>query len=244
MTDEAEELVVTRTGLRVDPMFSAPKMAWLLRHAGPEVERSDIMLGTVDAWLVYRLTGGMRCVCEAGNASRTLLFDLERLGWCDRLLELFEIPGQVLPEVLPSQAEFGRTRGVPGLPDGIPIKAVLADSHAALLSQGGTGPGVTKATYGTGTSVMTPTQGFSGERSPVPTTLAWLLDEPRYAREGSILSSGSTLVWTARLLGLEVADVSCWLRPYPPPTPSPWCPRSPAWAHHPGTAGSVPVSRV
>lgn len=201
-----DDLVRSRTGLRVDAMFSAPKISWLLREqAGPDP--SDVCVGTVDSWLVWRLTGGRRHVTEAGNASRTLLYDVVDLAWSPALLDVFEIPAAVLPEVLPSDGDFGRTRSVPGIPDGTPIAAVLADSHAALYGHGCTEIGTAKATYGTGTSVMTPTAEFVPGFSPVPSTLAWLTDRPRYAREGNILSSGATLAWTARLVGTDVSSL-------------------------------------
>ena len=193
--------VRTRTGLRIDPMFSGPKMAWLLAHADA---RDDLVLGTVDAWLVHRLTGGAVRACEAGNASRTLLYDVRELAWSPTLLEMFGVPAAALPEVRASDAGFGQTSGVPGLPDGLPVLAVLADSHAALLGQGCTTPGTAKATYGTGTSVMAPVDRPGDGRSPVPTTLAWLTAAPFYAREGNILSSGAALAWTATLLGTDV----------------------------------------
>lgn len=191
-----------RTGLRVDPMFSAPKMAWLLEHAG--LDPHDLALGTVDAWLVWRLTGAAEHLCEAGNASRTLLYDIRELAWSESLRALFGVPAAALPEVRRSDAGFGVTAGVPGLADGLPVLAVLADSHAALLAQGGDRPGTAKATFGTGTSVMAPVSAYAASRSPVPTTLAWLMEEPTYAREGNIVSSGAALAWTAALLGVDV----------------------------------------
>ena len=202
-TAAADALVRERTGLRVDPMFSAPKITWLLEHAAASVAAADVCVGTIDAWLIFRLTGGTVFRCEAGNASRTLLYDVVDLRWSEDLLAVFDIPAAVLPEVCRSDAEFGRTAGVPGVPDGTPILAVLADSHAALYGQGCTEVGSAKATYGTGTSVMTPTARFVAGDSPVPSTLAWLTDVPTYAREGNILSSGAALVWCARLLGLD-----------------------------------------
>ena len=186
-----DALVRRRTGLRVDAMFSAPKMRWLR-------DRSDCLVGTVDAWLIYRLTGCQEHLTEAGNASRTLLYDLMTLDWSDELLDAFGVPGTALPEVRPSNAGFGVTKGVPGLADGIPIVAVLADSHAAMYGQGCTEAGLVKATYGTGSSVMTPVDGFE----PGGCTLAWLTDRPVYALEGNIVSSGAALAWTADLLGL------------------------------------------
>ena len=211
-TKDADDAVRARTGLRIDAMFSAPKFRWLLDQL-PEVPRSDVCLGTIDAWLVWRLTGGDAFVCEAGNASRTLLYDVVDLNWSPELCDLFGVPVETLPAVQPSNGAFGRTHGVPGLPDGVPVLAVLADSHAALYGQGCTTVGTGKATYGTGSSVMTPTETFQADRTQligaeakpggVPSTLAWLTDRPTYAREGNILSSGATLSWMASTLGLS-----------------------------------------
>ncbi|NIK55118.1 FGGY family carbohydrate kinase [Kribbella shirazensis] len=186
-----DDLVRRRTGLRVDAMFSAPKMRWLL-------DRSDALVGTVDSWLIHRLTGGREHLTEAGNASRTLLYDLIALDWSDELLDAFGVPRGALPEVRVSDGGFGATSGVPGVRDGIPIVAVLADSHAAMYGQGCTRAGLVKATYGTGSSVMTPVEGFVESGC----TLAWLTDRPVYALEGNIVSSGAALAWTADLLGL------------------------------------------
>ena len=131
------------------------------------------------------------------------------LDWSPELCDLFGVPLETLPPVQPSNGQFGQTSEVPGLPDGVPILAVLADSHAALYGQGGTTVGVAKATYGTGSSVMTPTPEFQSDRTAVPSTLAWLTDAPTYAREGNILSSGATLSWMAATLGLSgVADLT------------------------------------
>lgn len=191
LPSSVDDLVRRRTGLRVDAMFSAPKMRWLLNQ-------SDAYVGTVDAWLIHRLTGCQEHLTEAGNASRTLLYDTIELDWSTELLEAFNVPRAALPDVRPSNAGFGVTKGVPGLADGIPIVAVLADSHAAMYGQGCTQAGMAKATYGTGTSVMTPVAGFV----PSGCTLAWLTDQPVYALEGNIVSSGAALAWTADLLGL------------------------------------------
>lgn len=205
---EADDLVRTRTGLRIDAMFSGPKMRWLLDQVR-DVPTSDVCLGTVDAWLVWRLTAGRTYAGEAGNASRTLLYDVVDLDWSPGLCDLFGVPVETLPPVQPSDGRFGETSEVPGLPDGVPILAVLADSHAALYGQGGTTVGVAKATYGTGSSIMTPTPEFQPDRLAVPSTLAWLTDAPTYAREGNILSSGATLSWMATILGLSgVAELT------------------------------------
>jgi glycerol kinase len=190
-----DELVRAQTGLRVDAMFSAPKLHWLLSETGAD------RVGTVDSWLIHRLTGCHEHLTDAGNAARTLLYDVLDLDWSPGLLDAFGVPRSVLPEARPSNGGFGVTSGVPGLADGIPIVAVLADSHAAMYGQGCTQAGMVKATYGTGSSVMTPVDGFVADGC----TLAWLTDKPLYALEGNIVSSGAALAWTAGMLGL--ADV-------------------------------------
>jgi glycerol kinase len=200
-TDEDRKLVRERSGLRIDPMFSAPKMRWLLDHLPAGLPIDDVRLGTIDSWLIWRLTGGAEHLCEAGNASRTLLYDIAELDWNKDLLEVFGVPATALPAAVASDHGFGTTAGVPGLPDGTPIVAVLADSHAALFGQGCTEVGQAKATYGTGTSVMAPVAALSVSEARVPTTLAWVIDDSAtYALEGNILSSGATLAWTADLL--------------------------------------------
>ncbi len=197
----AAQEVRLRTGLSLDPMYSAPKMRWLLDAATASgADPADVCLGTVDAWLIWNLTGEF--ATEAGNAARTLLLDLQELAWHPTLLSLFGVPGSALPEVRASDGDFGTTRGVGSLPAGIPLVAVLADSHAALYRHGCTQPGEGKATYGTGSSVMTPCAGADQAPDGITTTLAWLTDgEPTYAREGNIIASGSALDWMARMLG-------------------------------------------
>ncbi|MEQ7007454.1 FGGY family carbohydrate kinase [Actinopolymorpha sp. B17G11] len=197
------DLARDRTGLRVDAMFSAPKINWLLSTAAA-TPAADICVGTVDSWLIWCLTGHRRHVTEAGNAGRTLLYDVIDLEWSDPLLDAFDVPRGRLPKVVASNGDFGTTVGVPGVPDGTPIAAVLADSHAALYGQGCTEVGMAKATYGTGSSLMTPIHQFDPGQSPVPTTLAWLTDRPVYAREGNIVSSGAALAWTGSMLGLGI----------------------------------------
>jgi glycerol kinase len=202
-------LVREHTGLRIDPMFSAPKLRWLLDHLPAGTRPGDVRLGTIDSWLIWRMTGGARHLCEAGNASRTLLYDIARLTWSPDLLETFGIPAATLPEPVGSDAGFGLTTGLPGVPDGTPIVAVLADSHAALYGHGCTTAGTAKATYGTGSSVMAPIDGILTAASSVPTTLAWVIEgTPTYALEGNILFSGATLAWAASILtGGNVGDL-------------------------------------
>jgi glycerol kinase len=197
------ETVRELTGLSLDPMFSAPKMRWLLDSAlRAGADPADVRLGTVDAWLVHRLTGGAVFATEAGNAARTLLLDLKSLDWHPRLLEIFGIPRSALPEVRASDQGFGITAAGGPLPAGIPVSAVLADSHAALYEHGCTEPGTGKATFGTGSSVMTPCEKPDRAPAGITTTLAWVVDgHPTYAREGNILASGSALDWMATMLG-------------------------------------------
>ena len=133
---DAAALVSARTGLRIDAMFSAPKIRWLLTHLASGTDRDDVAVGTIDAWLTWRLTGGRVHACDAGNASRTLLYDVVDLAWSPELCALFEVPRTALPEVRRSNDSFGEVRDLPGVPDGTPIVAVLADSHAALFGQG------------------------------------------------------------------------------------------------------------
>ena len=194
--------VRARTGLSLDPMYSAPKMKWLFDTAvAAGTAPQDICLGTVDAWLVWNLTGGAVFATEAGNASRTLLFELATLDWHPGLVEMFGLLTAALPQVRASDAGFGVTTDLTILPAGLPIVAVLADSHAALFHHGCTAPGSGKATYGTGSSIMTPCQGPDAAPDGIATTLAWLTDVPTYAREGNIIASGSALDWMARTLG-------------------------------------------
>jgi glycerol kinase len=199
--DQEMQLVNARTGLRVDPMFSAPKMRWLLDHLPTEVPIDDVRLGTVDSWLVWQLTSGTAHLCEAGNASRTLLYDITALDWSSELLDVFGVPAATLPVAIASDQGFDTTSGVPLVPNGTPIVAVLADSHAALFGQGCTDVGTAKATYGTGSSVMAPVRDLAAGDVRIPVTLAWIIDgSPTYALEGNILSSGATLAWAADLL--------------------------------------------
>ncbi len=201
LTERDGQLVTALTGLRIDPMFSAPKMRWLLDHLPTGVPADDVRLGTIDSWLVWQLTNGAEHLCEAGNASRTLLYDITALDWNTELLDIFGVPRSALPAAVASDDGFGRTRGVALMPDGTPVAAVMADSHAALFGQGCTEVGMAKATYGTGSSVMAPVADMSAGDSRIPVTLAWVIERsPTYALEGNILSSGATLAWAASLL--------------------------------------------
>ena len=155
--DGVESDVRARTGLPIDPLFSATKLAWLL-DAIPDGRRraadGELCAGTIDSWLLWNLTGGGGHRCDASNASRTQLLNLRTLAWDDALLQLFGVPASVLPEVVASSGIAGETVACGRLPAGVPIASMIGDSHAALFGQGGFRPGSVKATYGTGSSLM------------------------------------------------------------------------------------------
>lgn len=198
-----------RTGLPLDPMFSATKARWLLDQADPDrsrARRGELCLGTVDSWLLAVLGG--EHVVEAGNASRTQLLDLATLAWDPALLELFDVPAEVLPRIVPSTGPFPALRGVPGVPDGTPVTAVMGDSHAALFAQAGWQPGRVKVTYGTGSSVIALSRGGLEPPGGLCATVAWCDGAPSYAVEGNIRSSGATLSWLARVVGREPGELA------------------------------------
>ncbi len=201
-TPDHVQLVRSLSGLDLGSMFSASKIAWFLEHH----DRSGLRVGTVDTWLLDRLTGGQTYATEVGNASRTLLFDIEAQWWSRQLGDLFGVDTSRLAEVRPSGGPWGGVRGVPGVPDGTPILAVLGDSHAALYGHWALAPnhvGVGKATYGTGSSVMVPVAEPGRRVAGVGTTLAWAAPQPVWALEGNILYSGAGMDWLARTLGVS-----------------------------------------
>ncbi len=197
------------TGLAVDPMFSAGKARWLLEniHYGlRRAEAGEICLGTVDAWLLWNLTGGAAHACDVTNASRTQLFNLATLAWDPTLLEIFGIPAAALPEVKLSGALYGQTVALPGIPAGIPIGALIGDSHAALYGHAGFRPGAIKATYGTGSSLMTPTATRISSQRGLSSSIAWGYGEAKYCLEGNIYVTGAAVHWLADFLGLGAPE--------------------------------------
>jgi glycerol kinase len=197
------------TGLPIDPMFSALNFAWLLDQVDPDRSKSaagEIALGTVDAWLVFRLTGEHRI--EVGNASRTLLLDVTSGHWDDDMLALFGVPRAALPRVAHSNEPTAPVVGVPALGEGVTIGAVLADSHAALFGHGVREPGTVKVTYGTGSSVLGLLDQGAQVGNGLVRTIAWSFGTPVLASEGNILSTGATLVWLADLLSLTPDDLA------------------------------------
>lgn len=245
VTAENCELVRRVSGLELNALYSALKLAWLLDHTASSAA-GPARIGTVDTWLVDRLTGGATYAIEAGNASRTLLLDVTTRDWNDELCALFGVDRAALPPVVDSDARWGVTSGVAGLPDGIPITAVLGDSHAALNGHWSIAPDhaeTPKATYGTGSSIMAGAPEGSSRRPGVSTTLAWVLGgRAQYAYEGNILYSGAGLDWLARTLGLtggadlsrlgaEATNMGCTFVPALGGIGAPW------WA--PGALGTL-----
>ena len=197
-----EHTIRERSGLVLDPYFSASKYRWLLRNTrgvGRQLKRGTVAAGTVDSYLVWRLTGGSEHVTDVSNASRTSLMNIDQRQWDEQLLDLFEVPGDILPRIAPSSAVLGTTRGVPGLPDGIPIAGVAGDQQAALFGQACFSPGDVKCTFGTGSFIVMNTGG-QPRRSDAGllTTVAWQLGErgrPVYALEGGAFVCGAAVQW-------------------------------------------------
>ncbi|HWO24439.1 MAG TPA: glycerol kinase GlpK [Kofleriaceae bacterium] len=189
------------TGLTLDPYFSGTKISWMLSHisevAAP-ARAGRLAFGTIDSYLLWRLTGGAVHATDVTNASRTLLFDLHTRAWSDELLELLAVPRAILPEVVASSGIAGTTQGVPGLPDGIPIAGLAGDQQSALFGQACFAPGDAKCTYGTGAFILMNTGDRPvASRSGLLTTIAWQLGsgELRYALEGSAFIAGAAVQW-------------------------------------------------
>jgi glycerol kinase len=199
-----ESVLRDRTGLTIDPLFSASKARWLLKRIeamGQSAER--VCLGTVDSWLLWNLTAGDVHATDLSNAARTQLFNLRTAAWDDELLKLFEVPASALPKILPSSGIFAETVPSGCLGAGIPIASMIGDSHAALFGQRGFLPGSIKATYGTGSSLMTPIQDLRISDRGLSSTVAWGLKEITYALEGNISVTGSAVQWFGQFLGAE-----------------------------------------
>jgi glycerol kinase len=199
------EMLRQRTGLAVDPLFSATKIQWLLENVQGLRERAEageIIFGTVDSWLISKLTGGRVHACDMSNASRTQLFNLRARAWDGELTSLFNIPRVSLPEVRESSGVFGVCSAVEGLM-GVPILGAIGDSHAAMAAQGVPASGGVKATYGTGSSVVSLLPELRIPQPGLAATVAWsIAGDTRYALEGNISMSGAALQWVGELLGL------------------------------------------
>jgi glycerol kinase len=202
-----EELFRERTGLVLDPYLAGTKLEWLLDHvqgARARADRGELAFGTIDSWLVHRLSGGRAHVTDASNASRTLLFDIGKRRWDEELAAELRVPMRLLPEVRSCSEVYGHTSGVAGLPDGIPIAGMAGDQQAALFGQTCFEVGEAKCTYGTGAFLLMNT-GSDRVRSDngLLTTIAWQVqDRVVYALEGSAFIAGAAVQWLRDGLGL------------------------------------------
>ena len=204
------DFVRERSGLPLDPMFSALKAKWLLDEYDPDrrrAESGEVCLGTVESFFLSRFAGDEH-LAEAGNASRTQLLNVRKAEWDQDLLDLFNVPQEALPRVCKSNGPFPAVRGVDGIPDGTPVLAVLGDSHAALFGHGAFKPGQLKATYGTGSSVMGLIDNADRLHPGICLTIGWDTGVPALAAEANIRSSGATIRWLAGLLGITPGDVA------------------------------------
>lgn len=197
--ENAEELVRAHTGLQLSPYFSAAKIAWVLRNvagAQEKAEKGELCYGTIDSWLVYKLTGEKEFRTDYSNASRTQMFNIGNLSWDPVVCELFGIPTACLAEVTDSDGEYGYTDFEGYLDAAIPIRSVLGDSHGALFGQGCTETGMIKTTYGTGSSIMMNIGKKPVYSNRVVTSLAWKLNgEVNYVLEGNVNYTGAVITW-------------------------------------------------
>jgi glycerol kinase len=201
------KLVRKKTGLKIDPYFSASKLKWLIAEKpaiAAKLKNGEAVIGTIDAYLIHRLTGGTVFATDYTNASRTLLFDIGKLRWDAELCKLFSVPLRALPEARESAAQFGETDAGGILPKRVPIIGVMGDSQASLFAQHCYRPGMAKATFGTGTSVLLNIgDQFRVSKKGAVTALAWVWrGQPTYAFEGIINFSAATIEWLKNQLGL------------------------------------------
>jgi glycerol kinase len=199
--DESQvKKVKKKTGLPIDPYFSATKMNWLLSHSDKvksAADSHDLHFGTIDTYLLFKLTGGESFKTDASNASRTLLYNLETNDWDSELLEIFSVSKDYLPEVNDSFGEFGKTKGLSFLPDGIPITGILGDQQSALMGQAGVNKGDVKCTYGTGAFMLLNTgEEIKYSESGLLTTVGYRYQgKTSYCLEGSSFIAGAAVQW-------------------------------------------------
>ena len=199
-------LIRKKTGLPIDAYFSATKAEWILDRGGlrERAKRGRLAFGTTDTWVLSKLTGGASHATDPTNASRTMLFNIRKLEWDAELLEIFGVPAAMLPQVLPSSGEFGRTVRLGRLPAGIPVMGIAGDQQAALFGQAGFRSGAIKNTYGTGSFILLNTgREIVQSRHGLITTVACGPDgRAAYALEGSVFVAGAAIQWLRDQLGL------------------------------------------
>ena len=199
-----EPYVQQATGLKIDAYFSGTKIKWILDNVRGAKRSGGLAFGTVDTWIIWNLTDGKNHVTDYSNASRTMIFNIRKLDWDNKLLKVLGIPRSILPKVSPSSGIVGHTKGIGVLPDGIPIAGIAGDQQAALFGQGCYDPGDIKNTYGTGCFMLVNT-GTKAVRSNTGllTTIAWGIDKKvYYALEGSVFIAGAAIQWIRDGLGL------------------------------------------
>jgi len=198
------------TGLRVDPYFSATKIEWLLQNVDglkKKAENGEALFGTVESWLIWKLTNGEVHATDHTNASRTMLFDIHKKLWDEKLMEVFGVPPRSLPELRENISEYGVVTGLKPL-EGVPIGAAFGDQQSSLFGQGCFEPGEVKNTYGTGSFLLVNTGEESSISENLLTTIGFSLNgEVKYALEGSIYSTGATIQWLRDSLGI-IEDAS------------------------------------
>jgi len=210
------------TGLVFDPYFSGTKIAWLLDNvdgARARAEAGELAFGTIDSFLIHRLSGGQVHATDVTNASRTLLMNLATLDWDPEMLKLLKVPTGLLPEIVPSSGRIAETQGFPGLPDGVPVAGIAGDQQAALFGQACFGVGDVKCTYGTGAFVLVNIGAKPiVSRYGVLCTVAWRIgDEVAYALEGSAFIAGAAVQWLRDGMGVieSAADIEALARSVP-----------------------------
>ena len=192
------ELIQQQTGLVLDAYFSATKLAWSIdwvKENQPDIDWNNVIAGTIDTWALWNLTGGQVHATDISNASRTMLMNIDTGDWDDSLLNLFNIPRQILPEIKPSMGIFGKSDRVLGAE--IPISAIFGDQQAALFAHGCDRPGLLKCTYGTGCFLVAQTgTGVTRSQNQLLSTVAWSTEsQTNYALEGAIFTTGASIQW-------------------------------------------------
>ena len=203
------ELIKAKTGLVIDAYFSATKIRWILDHvtgAQERAENGELLFGTIDSWLVYKLTGGEKHLTDYTNAARTMLFNIYDLSWDDDILSILNIPKVMLPEVRSNSEEYGVTKSYHFFNQNIPITGMAGDQQAALVGQLAFEPGMVKSTYGTGAFIIMNTGETAREsKNNLLTTIAYSINgKVHYALEGSIFVAGSAVQWLRD--GLDMFD--------------------------------------
>lgn len=206
--NKKEKMITAKTGLVLDPYFSATKIQWLLKNVPNAMKKAragELVAGTVDTYLLWRLTAGQSHKTDVSNASRTMLMNIHSGWWDEELLKTFSVPAEILPEICPSNANFGQTSGLGFMPDGIPITGIVGDQQAALFGQACYEVGESKCTFGTGSFLLLNTgKKAVKSKNKLLTTIAWKLkdSEMTYALEGGAFVCGAAVQWLRDGLGL------------------------------------------